>query len=328
MPEAIYINGIGSYLPEKILTNYDIARVVDTSNQWIVERTGIESRHIAAEAEMTSHMGFMAAKAALVDANLTPAEIDMIILATMAPDMLCPSTACIVQNLLGCSQIPVMDISAACSGFLYILDVACSYLLSHKNYKNILIIGSEKLSSMVDWEDRSTCILFGDGAGAAVISKGDYHGVMDVLIGADGSGAYMLTIPAGGSARPASEMTVKNREHFIRMDGQEVFRNAIKYMGEAIDMVLKRNNLAIDDIACVIPHQANIRIINMIAERSNIGQDKLFCNIDRRANTSAASIPIALAEAAKIGRIRSGDLILLVAFGAGVTWGASIIKWK
>ncbi|MDR1458226.1 MAG: ketoacyl-ACP synthase III [Puniceicoccales bacterium] len=328
MSEAIYISGTGSYLPEKILTNQDIAKTVDTSNEWIVERTGIESRHIASEAETTSYMGFMAARAALADANLTSADVDMVILATMAPDMICPSTACIVQKLLGCRPIPAMDVGAACSGFMYILELARNFLLGSKNYKNILIIGSEKLSAMVDWEDRSTCVLFGDGAGAVIVSKGDHNGILDVFIGADGSGANLLTIPAGGSARPASEGTIKARNHYIKMDGREVFRNAIKYMGESINIILKRNDLTVDDVALVIPHQANMRIINMVAERANINRDRLFCNLNRRANTSAASIPIALNEAISSGKIKAGDLILLVAFGAGMTWGASIIKWK
>ncbi|MDR0351323.1 MAG: ketoacyl-ACP synthase III [Puniceicoccales bacterium] len=328
MPKAIYISGVGSHLPGKVLTNHDIAETVDTSNEWIIERTGIEFRHIASEMETTSYMGFMAAKAALADANLTPADVDMIILATMAPDMICPSTACVVQKLLGCRSIPALDVGAACSGFMYILELARSCLLSNKNYKNILIIGSEKLSAMVNWEDRSTCVLFGDGAGAAVVSKGDYEGIIDVFIGADGSGSHLLTIPAGGSAKPASGTTVMGKDHCIKMDGREVFRNAIKYMGESMDIILKRNNLTANDMDCVIPHQANMRIINMVAERANIGRDKLFCNLNRRANTSAASIPIALDEAIKIGKIKTGDMVLLVAFGAGMTWGASIIKWK
>ena len=326
--EHVIIKGVGSYVPDCVLTNADLEKIVDTTDDWIVSRTGIRSRHVCIEMEVTSDLCAEAARRAIKNANISVCDIDLIVVATVTPDMQFPSTACITQEKLGCSDIPCVDINAACSGFIYALDLAKNYLIGNRSLKNILVVGAEKLSSIVDWEDRSTCVLFGDGAGAAVVSCSNSEGVIDVLVGADGSLAKLLCCPGGGSAMPATVESVENREHFIKMEGREVFREAIKRMVSAVNDILLRNNLTIDDISCVIPHQANVRIISAIAERLNIPEEKLFVNVDSKGNTSAASVPIALSEAVDNGRIVSGDLVLLVAFGAGMTWGSALIRWN
>lgn len=342
---SVIIRGVGAYVPERVLTNADLEQLVDTSNEWIVTRTGIESRRICLDSEATSDLCVKAAERTVEAASMSLSDLDAIIVATITPDVQFPSTACIVQRKLGCTDIPCFDISAACSGFIYALDVACGLLSSNTALRNILVIGAEKLSSIVDWEDRSTCVLFGDGAGAAVISrevnsdseakaKGTQGvsitkkmGIIDILIGADGRCEKMLYCPGGGSAMPATVETVENREHFIKMEGKGVFKEAVRRMSSAVEDILLRNRLTPDDIALVIPHQANTRIISAVAERTGIPEEKMFVNLDHTGNTSAASIPIALAEAVEGGRVRKGDLIVLVAFGAGMTWGSALIRW-
>lgn len=321
MDRAI-IKGVGSYVPDRVLTNADLEGMVETTHEWIVTRTGIESRHICLDTEKTSDLCLEAAKRAVAMAGIAICDLDMIIVATVTPDFQFPSTACLVQEKLGCSDIPCLDLGAACSGFIYALDVARNFIANNASMKNILVIGGEKLSSVIDWEDRSTCVLFGDGSGAAVVSRAPgagEAGILDVLTGADGRCAPLLYCPGNDG--------VSETERHLKMEGREVFKEAVRRMCAAVEDILLRNHLQIEDIACVVPHQANTRIIAAIAERVKIPEKKLFINLDHTGNTSAASIPIALDEAVHEGKIQSGDLVLLVAFGAGMTWGSALIRW-
>ncbi|MDR1435025.1 MAG: ketoacyl-ACP synthase III [Puniceicoccales bacterium] len=326
--ERVIIRGVGSYVPDCVLSNADLEGMVDTSNEWIVSRTGIESRRICLDTEVTSDLGSRAAEKALENANISVCDIDLILVATVTPDMQFPSTACIIQGKLGCTDIPCFDINAVCSGFVYALDVGRNFLINNSMMKNILVIGAEKMSSIVDWEDRSTCVLFGDGAGAVVLSRNtdtnSEASILDILVGADGHLSQLLYCQGFGVTASGEG----ERERFIRMEGREVFKEAIKRMCAAVEDILLRNSLTIEDVACVIPHQANMRIISAISERIKIPQEKIFSNLQHTGNTSAASIPIAMDEALQGGHIQSGDLILIVAFGAGATWGASLIRWK
>ncbi|MCH6257857.1 ketoacyl-ACP synthase III [Puniceicoccaceae bacterium K14] len=326
---SVIIKGTGSYAPEKILSNDDLAKLVDTSDEWITARTGIRSRRIAADDEYASDLGSKAAARALEDAGITAEEVDIVIVATITPDMPFPSTACIIQAKLGVGNALCMDIEAACSGFLYIAEVASS-LLKNGNYKHALIIGTEKLSSILDWEDRTTCVLFGDGAGAAILSLSDEPntGLIDFKLGADGKNSELLHMPGGGSAVPASTNSLETRQHFLKMRGREVFKSAVRVMEQSAIEILDQNQLNANDIKCVIPHQANLRIIESLSNRLELPLDKFYLNLDKYGNTSAASIPIALDEAYRTGRLKSGDIILMVAFGAGLTWGASLLKWR
>ncbi len=326
-PLSVVIKGTGSYKPENIQTNDDLAKKVDTSDEWIFTRTGIRERRIAADNEHASDMGAKAAEKALADAGMEAADIDIVIVATITPDMPFPSTACLVQTKLGIPNAMCMDIEAACSGFLYIMEVAAS-LIKTGRYRNALIIGSEKLSSILDWEDRTTCVLFGDGAGAAILSGSDEPevGVIDFKLGADGANGEVLYMPGGGSANPATPASIDNRLHFLKMRGREVFKLAVKVMQQAAEEILEQNGLKSDQLACVIPHQANLRIIELLSSRLDIPMDRFYLNLENYGNTSAASIPIAMDEAFRVGRIKSGDLVLLVAFGAGLTWGAALVK--
>jgi 3-oxoacyl-[acyl-carrier-protein] synthase-3 len=325
---SVIIRGTGSYLPEKVLTNEELSKRVDTSDEWITTRTGIRERRIAADDEHTSDLAVQAATHAIESAGLDKEDIDLLIVATITPDMPFPSTACIVQSKLGLGKITAFDVEAACSGFLYILDLATAMLESGR-YQNALIIGAEKLSSIIDWEDRKTCVLFGDGAGAAVLSKVEDvdTGILDSTLHADGSHEALLNMPGGGSRIPASESSLDARHHFLKMNGKEIFKHAVRNMGRAACSLLERQNLSISQVDRVIPHQANIRIIDTIQERLEIPKDKFYNNLFFYGNTSAASIPIALDEAFRKGLIKHGDLILCIAFGAGLTWGASLIKW-
>lgn len=325
---SIIISGVGAYTPKKIVSNDDLAQMVDTSDEWISSRTGIKNRYIAEKHETASSMGTEAAVQAIKNAVLNPQSIDLIIVGSITPDMTFPSTACIIQEKLGLKGIPAFDLQAACSGFVYSLEVA-TRLLQSGNYKNALIIGSEKISSIVDWTDRATCILFGDGAGAAVLSKIEESGfgILDSMLGADGTNAKLLHLPAGGSALPSSLQTVANGEHFIKMNGQELFKVAVRMMEHSCMSVLKRNNLTPEDINYIIPHQANIRIIEALSNRLKFPMDRVILNLENVGNTSAASIPLALNEAHSQGKFKRGDIILLVAFGAGLTWGSSLLKW-
>lgn len=303
--------------------------MVDTSDEWIRSRTGISERRIAADGESTSDLAVEAARRAIADAGLAPEDIDLVIVATITPDMPFPSTACLVQKKLGLRKVPAFDIEAACSGFLYSLEIAGSMVRSG-SVRHALVIGAEKLSSITNWEDRTTCVLFGDGAGAAVLSRSDEPGVgvLGSSLGADGTESEILYMPAGGSMRPASTETLANKEHFLRMQGNQVFKIAVRAMEQSALGILQEHGLSSADIACVIPHQANTRIIEALSQRLGVGMDRFKVNLDRFGNTSAASIPIAMDEAYRENRFRNGDHLLLVAFGAGLTWASTLIKWQ
>jgi len=325
--ERTGILGVGKYLPENVLTNADLARMVDTTDEWITTRTGIKQRRIAAENEATSDMAVKAAKSALKNAKLTPEDIDLIIVATITPDMFFPSTACLIQHKLGARHVAAFDIAVACSGFIYGLAIADQFIKSGV-YKHALVVAAEKLSAVTDWEDRGTCILFGDGAGAAVLGLVEEGGILGVTLGADGSKGDLLQLPAGGSRMPASMKTVENKLHTIKMEGNVLFKHAVKIMAEAALAVTEPLGLKGDDIDIIIPHQANIRILNALAKRMGVDPaKKVYLNIEKYGNMSAASSAVALTEAVEEGRIKKGDIILMDAFGGGLTWGALIIKW-
>lgn len=323
------ILGTGSYLPERIVSNDEMAQIVDTSDEWIQTRTGIRNRRFAAEGENTSHLATAAARRAIEDAKIDPSEIDLILVATMTPDMPFPSTACLVQSQLNLPQCTAFDIQAACTGFVYGLNIAASMLQSG-NFNKALVIGAEKLSGILDFEDRTTCVLFGDGAGAAVLGRSDTPGVGIIggIGGADGSNPEVLCQPGGGSAIPPSHDSLDQRRHFLKMNGKEIFKQAVRVMGQASTDLLKKTGLAPADLNLVIPHQANLRIIDSLTKRLNVPSGSVFINLQDYGNTSAASVGIALDEARRTGRIQPGDHILLVAFGAGLTWGASMLKWQ
>lgn len=325
---SVIIRGTGSYAPERIVTNDDMAKIVDTSDEWIQTRTGISQRRFAAENEATSDMAVIAAERALEASGISRDAIDLIIVATMTPDMPFPSTACLLQSKLGLPQVTAFDVQAACSGFVYALSIGSSMLRSG-NFKNALVIGAEKTSGILDFEDRTTCVLFGDGAGAVVLSREETPdvGVLSCLSGSDGSNPSLLCQPGGGSAIPATHESLAARQHFLKMNGKEIFKLAVRVMGQASNDVIAPYNLSTDQIDLVIPHQANMRIIESLAKRLKIPMEKFHNNLANYGNTSAASVPIALDEAYRAGRIQSGDYILLVAFGAGLTWASSLIKW-
>ncbi|HPT06575.1 MAG TPA: beta-ketoacyl-ACP synthase III [Candidatus Omnitrophota bacterium] len=318
--------GIGSYVPEKILTNADLEKMVDTSDEWITSRTGIKERRIIAQSEATSDLAYKAALQALAEAKLKPEQIDLIIVATITPDMQFPSTACFVQHKLGATNAFCFDVAAACAGFVYAVTIAKQFI-ARGALKNALVIGSETLSTITDWQDRNTCVLFGDGAGACVLSEVKSGGILSSYLGSDGSMSDILMVPGGGSRNPASHETIDQRQHFIKMRGNELFKIAVNVMAEAACKAVEKAGLKADDIDLVIPHQANIRIIMAVAKKLGLTEEKVFFNIEKYGNTSSASTIIALTEAVKIGRVRKGDIILLDAFGAGLTWGACVIQW-
>jgi len=321
------IAGLGTAVPEKVLTNFDLEKMVDTSDQWIRERSGIERRHILADGATNSDLGVEAARNAIADAGLKPEEVECIILATISPDNIFPATACRVQAKLGAVHAAAFDISAACSGFIYGLHLADS-LIRGGTYKNVLVIGSEALSRFTDWQDRSTCVLFGDGAGAAVLVPSDgTRGILSTYIKSDGRLAELLRLPAGGASLPASRETVDGRLHTIKMEGREVFKHAVRTMIDAAKKAVRLAKLEFKDIDLLIPHQANIRIIEAIAERVHIGREKIVVNLQEYGNTSSATIPLALAEARSGGRLQSGTKCLLVAFGGGFTWASAIVQF-
>jgi 3-oxoacyl-[acyl-carrier-protein] synthase-3 len=326
---SVIIAGVGSYAPQRILTNDDLAKMVDTSDEWIRTRSGIRERHIAAEDEATSDLAIKAANAALLDANVKAEDIDLLIVATCTPDYPLPATACVVQHKLGVPpHATCFDISAACTGFLYATEIAYGQLLTNR-YKCALVIGAEKLSSIVDWKDRTTCVLFGDGAGAAVLKKVDQPGIgiIGSDLGADGEMMELLYTPAGGSRCPTSPLTLEAGGHFLHMKGKEVFKNAVRVMETVAREMVEQHHLTFDQITLVIPHQANYRIIESLAGSLGVPMDRVYVNLDRFGNTSAASIPLALDEARRAGRIKPGDYTLLVAFGAGLTYGSTLIRW-
>lgn len=321
------IIGTGSYLPEKVLTNLELEQMVETSNEWIVTRTGIEERRIAKEGEHTSHMGLFAAQAALEKAQISADQIDFILVATLTPDYTFPSTACLIQELLGAKQAAAADIQAACAGYLYLLLMAKS-LIESGTYKNILIIAAEKLSAITDYTDRSTCILFGDGASAAVISaEGKGLVIENVRLGADGEQSNLIMMPAGGSRQPATAESVAEGQHFIKMAGNEVFKHAVRRMESACKECLDAMGVNEKEISWLIPHQANLRIIDAIAKRfEHLPNERIFKTVQKYGNTSASSVGIALDELLKNAPLNPGEQILLTAFGSGLTWGAGVLR--
>jgi len=321
------ITGVGSYVPPRVVTNADLEEIVETTDEWITSRTGIKARRIAAADEYTSDLASNAALRAMKMAGVKPEEIDLIIVATITPDMPFPSTACLVQQKIGAYRAAAFDIEAACSGFIYSLEIGQQFIMS-RTYNTVLVIGAEKLSSIVDWTDRNTCVLFGDGAGAAILqNRPNSHGLLTACMGADGQKADLLSMPGGGSRCPASAESVAAGLHFLRMDGKETFKNAVQAMQLAANESLRRCEIDISQIKCVIPHQANRRIIDAVAERIGAKPEQVFINLDKYGNTSAASVAIALDEAVASKRIQRGDLILMVVFGAGLTWGSAVIEW-
>jgi 3-oxoacyl-[acyl-carrier-protein] synthase-3 len=324
--KRVGIVGLGKYLPEKILTNAELEKMVDTSDEWITTRTGIKERHIAAKDEATSDLATKAAKEALKAASLKAAELDLIIVATVTPDMPFPSTATIVQAKLGAKNAFCFDISAACAGYIYAITIAQQFI-ARGTCKNALVIGAETLSRITDWEDRNTCVLFGDGAGAAVLAESKGQGILSSYLGSDGTKTDLLKMPGGGSRNPATEQTVKDRLHYIKMEGSELFKIAVTSMADAALMALKNAGLKCADVNWIIPHQANLRIINAVAKRLGFINAQVYLNIEQYGNMSSACVAIALCEAAEQGKIKKGDIVLLDAFGGGLVWGALIIKW-
>ncbi len=318
----VCIVGTGSYAPEKILTNHDLEAMVDTSDEWIRTRTGIGSRHIAKDGEVTSDMAVEAARRALEDAGRTPEDVDAIVICTVTPDMFFPNTACTVQSKLGVPQTAMcLDLSAACSGFLYGLEVGRG-LFSNGICKTVLVVGAEKFSTAVDWDDRNTCVLFGDAAGAAILEvREGRRGIMGSAVGCNGELGSLLEFPGGGSQHPATHETVDQK-----LEGRKVFKYAVKAMVDAGSTALERAGLTLNDVGCIIPHQANMRIIEAVAQRLDVPMDRLFNNLEEYGNTSAATIPLALDEARRCGRIKEGDIVLLTAFGGGFTWGSIVFE--
>jgi 3-oxoacyl-[acyl-carrier-protein] synthase III len=324
---TVSIIGTGSYVPEKRLTNEDLTKIVDTSDEWITTRTGIKERRIAGKDEQTSDMATKAALNAIEQAKISREEIDLILVATATPDMLFPATACFVQKKIGAINAACLDISAACAGFLFAVEIAQQFITSH-TYDTVLVIGAEKLTSITNWTDRNTCVLFGDGAGAAILQHRDgSHGVISTHIGSDAQYTDILFMPGGGSRCPITRDNADLNLNTIHMTGKEVYKQAVTAMIDAAKKALDQAGLSIDDIACVIPHQANLRIIEGIADRLGIPLEKFYVNLDRYGNTSAAAVAIALDEANRTGRIKPGDYVLMIVFGGGLTWASTIIEW-
>lgn len=321
------IIGTGKYVPERVLTNKELEQMVETNDEWIVTRTGIKERRIASTEQATSDLAVHASQIALKNAGLTAEEIDLIIVATVTPDMAFPSTACLLQEKLGAKKAAAFDLSAACSGFIYGLSVASSFVATGM-YKNVLVVGAECLSRITDYTDRNTCILFGDGAGAVIVSQvPEGRGFKSFELGADGAGGELLKVCGGGSRVPASVESIEEKKHYIYMAGSEVFKFAVRIMGSAAEEALRKAGFEKSDIDLLVPHQANVRIIQSALNRLELSEDKCMTNLDRYGNMSAASIPVALAEAVEAGRVNEGDKIVLVGFGGGLTWGASVLVW-
>ena len=327
MKAYAHVVGWGKYVPQRVLSNDTLSRMMDTSDEWIRSRTGIRERRIVEDGETTASMAIQAAQQALEVAGFNPAQLDLIVVATATPDYSFPATACLVQDALGATRAAAFDLSAGCSGFVYGLSVA-AHLLSAQVYQAALVIGAETLSRITDWTDRNTCVLFGDGAGAVVLQAGENDGgVLATVLGADGSGGDLLRLPAGGSRMPASHQTVAEGLHFIQMKGREVFRFAVRILPTATRQVLEKAGLSLEELDLLIPHQANQRIVEAAARTLDLPSEVVFSNLERYGNTSAASIPIALSEPAEEGCIQPGDLVVCVGFGAGLTWGAAAIRW-
>ncbi len=326
-PPAIGILGTGSYLPPKVLTNFDLEKMVDTTDEWIRTRTGIRERHIVEEGQACSDLGAEAGRRACEAAGVDPEEIDLIICATFTPDTFCPSTACFIQHKIGTKRAFAYYLSAACSGFSYAMTTARHFLASGL-YRRALVIGSEAMSRFINWKDRNTCVLFGDGAGAVVLGEvPEGKGILSEYLGADGEGWDQIIIPGCGSRRPATPDALEQNLQYLEMKGNDVFKFAVRIVGEAVEKALAGTGLTQADIDWLIPHQANIRIIEAAGKRLNLPKERLVVNLDRTGNTSAATIPIALDEVVREGKVKDGDIVALVAFGGGLTWGANILRW-
>lgn len=325
--KKVGIIGVGEYMPARVLTNADLERMVETSDEWITTRTGIKERHLVSPGEeATSDLALEASRQALEMAGLDSGDVELIIVATITPDMPFPSVACFLQHALQAHRAACLDISAACAGFVYALSVAQQFIASG-TYKNALVVGAEVLSSVTDWKDRNTCVLFGDGAGAAVVSEVSSGGILSTYLGSDGSKTGLLQIPGGGSRSPVSQETLSQGMQYIKMQGNELFRLAVTIMAEAAQAAFNKAKIRCEDIDLVIPHQANIRIIQAMAKKLGLGAEKIYLNIEKYGNMSSASTATALCEAIREGRVKKGDIVLLVAFGAGLVWGASVIEW-
>jgi 3-oxoacyl-[acyl-carrier-protein] synthase III len=325
---AAKITGVAGYVPPRVVTNADIAKIVDTNDEWIRARTGISERHYAAPGVATSHLGTEAAKKLIAAKGLNPEEIEMIVVATVTPDMMFPATACLIQDRLGATNAWGFDLSAACSGFIYALTTGAQFV-GTGTHKKVLVIGGDVMTSILDFTDRATCVLFGDGAGAVLIepAASESEGIIDFMNDIDGSGGCNLYMPAGGSLRPPSHETVEKRMHYVHQEGQQVFKYAVRRTSEIACQLLERNGLTSRDLALVVPHQANLRIIHAMQERLGVDESKVLINIDRFGNTTAATIPLGLVDAIEQKRLKKGDLVLLIAVGAGYTSGAVLMRW-
>jgi 3-oxoacyl-[acyl-carrier-protein] synthase-3 len=323
------ITAVSHYLPERVVTNKELEKIVDTSDQWIIERTGIRERRIAAKGQGTSDLAAAAAKRLLEKRGLSAADIDLIIVATVTPDMFFPSTACLVQSKIGAGKAWGFDLSGACSGFVYALATAAQFVQTGAHTK-VLVIGADVMTSIIDYQDRATCVLFGDGAGAVLVEPAEdgERGIIDFILRSDGSGGQFLYMPAGGSLNPASVETVQKKMHYVHQDGKHVFKFAVRGMAEISEEILKKHGLTAADLKLYIPHQANLRIINAAVEKMKLRHDQVAVNIDRYANTTAGTIPICLSEAIESKTIQEKDLVLLASFGAGFTWGSLLLRWE
>lgn len=326
---AAKITGVATYVPPRVVTNADLEKIVETSDEWIRTRTGIRERHYVDSGVAASHLGTEAARKLLAAKGIGPAEIDLIVVASVTPDMMFPATACLIQNNLGATRAWGFDLSAACSGFVYALTVGAQFVGAGP-HKKVLVIGSDVMTSILDFKDRATCVLFGDGAGAVLLEPASSasEGIIDFAHDIDGSGGCNLYMPAGGSLHPASQETVDKRMHYVHQEGQQVFKYAVRRMSELACQILERNGFSTKDLALVVPHQANLRIIRAMQERLGVDDSKILINIDRYGNTTAATIPLGLADAIEQKRLRKGDLVLLIAVGAGYTTGAVLARWS
>ncbi len=325
---AAKITGVATYVPPRVVTNFDLEKIVETSDEWIRTRTGIRERHYVDPGVAASHLGTEAARKLLAEKGVNAAEIDMIVVASVTPDMMFPATACLIQNNLGATKAWGFDLSAACSGFVYALTVGAQFV-GAGTHKKVLVIGADVMTSILDFKDRATCVLFGDGAGAVLLepAPSDSEGIIDFAHDIDGSGGCNLYMPAGGSLHPASQETVEKRMHYVHQEGQQVFKYAVRRMAELACQILERNGFSTKDLALVVPHQANLRIIRAMQERLGVEDSKILVNIDRFGNTTAATIPLGLSDAIEQKRLRKGDLVLLIAVGAGYTTGAVLLRW-
>ncbi len=327
MIRSVTITGCGSYAPDRVMTNQELESLVDTSDEWIVSRTGMKERHIAADDETTSDMAAAAARAALEHAGLHAENLDQIIVATITPDQPWPNTACLVQEKIGAVNACCMGLEAACSGFIYALDVARNSIAAGA-CDTVMVIGAEKMSSIIDWDDRNTAVLFGDGAGAVILQPCESGGIRGTVMGSDGSLSDLLGVPAGGSCMPPTHETVDQHLHFVKMNGREVFKHAVTNMTQSAFSVLEKTGVNIEEVDWIIPHQANMRIIQAVGQRLGAPLDKFVINVDKYGNTSGASIGLALDEAVKDGRVKAGDTILFIVFGGGFTWGSTLMEWS